>query len=336
MITTVPTPTLVAASLLVPGRFAGRAALERRARDGDPQAQRDLAGRVGLLPPIEEDMPLAEALVGLGQSIASALARLQGRRAAERRAADQIDMVCRRWEWGEPGRLAVAYWVAATPRERSRALAQWTRDSECARRTGWRPGRPVDLPSLATALAEHHSIARRPSPPRDLLAERCPGQAAELYRAAKRALVERLLAEFGPLLRAACLAQEVSRRGATVQAVEQAVMAAYRAAGLRRAAHAHEITVRVVACGEERASSDSGSVDASKAGLSKAYCRQAYRVATSAHTLHASVMILDPEVVALNKGAPRGALYLRADLRVVQSRGTALRVERATPKGGWR
>lgn len=107
------------------------------------------------------------------------------------------------------------------------------------------------------------------------------------------------------------------------------------AAGFREATHRHSTTVQVCDRGSESASSSTDRARPADVGLGKSYQNAAFWVTTSSHTWHVSAAILSPEVRALNASAPRGVVYLRPDLRVVQGRGTALKVERRGPKGGW-
>lgn len=101
-----------------------------------------------------------------------------------------------------------------------------------------------------------------------------------------------------------------------------------RCAGFRTATHAHTWSVDVVEPGEEGASSVSGSMWASDAGLGRAYAARGFRVATSIHRWRVSPAILRPDV----RGASgSGVIYLRPDLRIVQGRGTSLVTERLIP-----
>lgn len=331
--------TLLAAVALTPGRFAGRAKLEKAARAGNAMALRDLAGRVGLLPPLGEELPIAEALVALGESIQGALRRIRARVAAERQARS---VLLSHWALRGNIELAVAYWAAATPAQRSEALGR-AKTRERGPRS--RPHDSMsmawgeaDLAQLAQVLREHYPVASKRAPaPRDPLAERRAGQVVALYREAKKALIEKILASLGPLLRAAHLLQEASKSGTTPEAIRAALRDAYASAGFRGAAHAHEVHTFVVPRGQETARSSNGSTSSSAAGMSRAYCRRQWRVATSSHMLSASAAILDADVVALNAAEPAGMLYLRTDLRVVQSRGTSLRLEHfSASRGGWR
>jgi len=104
------------------------------------------------------------------------------------------------------------------------------------------------------------------------------------------------------------------------------IEAAARAAGLRTALHGHEDTVVLVPEGEEDATSDSESVWSSQAGMSAAYCRQAYTVTQSCHTWRLA-------------GAPwahDGRVYLSEGVRVRNGRGTHLVVERLEEGRGGR
>lgn len=332
--------TLLAAVALTPGRFAGRAKLEKAARAGNAMALRDLAGRVGLLPPLGEELPIAEAFVALGESIQAALRRIRARVTAERQARS---VLLSHWALRGNIELAVAYWAAATPAQRSEALGRAkarergprSRPHDSGMSMAWGE---ADLAQLAQVLREHYPVASKRAPaPRDPLAERRTGQVVALYREAKKALVERILAGLGPLLRAAHLLQEASKSSTTPEAIRAALRNAYASAGFRGAAHAHEVHTSVVPRGQETARSSNGSTSSSAAGMSRAYCRKQWSVTTSSHVLAASAAILDADVVALNAAEPAGMLYLRTDLRVVQSRGTSLRLEHfGAVRGGWR
>lgn len=111
-------------------------------------------------------------------------------------------------------------------------------------------------------------------------------------------------------------ALQTERRRLVAQAIVLPVVAQ---AGLRTATHSHSECVVLCAPGEEHAHSTSGSIWASEAGLPQAYCRQAYRVATSDHTWCVS----DPSAVRV----VGEHVYLSATRRVRQGRGTSLVTE---------
>jgi hypothetical protein len=104
----------------------------------------------------------------------------------------------------------------------------------------------------------------------------------------------------------------------------------YREANFRSARHSHETNLDL---GTPSARSESGSVWSAEVGMSSAYCRSAYRVATSEHSLSADSRIFAAEVSAR---VGRGWLLLAPDLRVRQGRGTSLVVEHRTGRGAWR
>jgi hypothetical protein len=101
------------------------------------------------------------------------------------------------------------------------------------------------------------------------------------------------------------------------------------------ATHGHTLTFEIVEPGAERAVSSTEKVRPSAVGLPNAYARKAFWVTLSQHDFEMSAEILSASVKVLNDAAPCGILYLRADLRVRQGRGTALVMERLGPKGGW-
>ncbi len=95
--------------------------------------------------------------------------------------------------------------------------------------------------------------------------------------------------------------------------------------GLRTAAHSHSSTTSVVARGLERAESSADTISASAAGMSNAYQRQAYRVASSDHRWFVSLDLL---AVPRKERAAGGRIYLSPTVRVRQGRGTTLVTER--------
>jgi hypothetical protein len=122
----------------------------------------------------------------------------------------------------------------------------------------------------------------------------------------------------------------VARRVAVRRAEELYLFARFRGA-----THGHEWGVQVVERGEEGASSSTDQVHPQEVGLPAAYARKGYWVTQSEHTIRVSTEILCLDREWLRDQAGQGLLYLRHDLRVVQGRGTALRVERLGPRGGW-
>lgn len=110
---------------------------------------------------------------------------------------------------------------------------------------------------------------------------------------------------------------------------------AIAAARFREATHQHRTRVHLCDRGSERASSATDKARPADVGLGKSYSDVGFWVTTSTHDWYVSPAILAAEVRTLNAEAPNGVVYLRADLRVVQGRGTALKVERRGPKGGW-
>ena len=96
-------------------------------------------------------------------------------------------------------------------------------------------------------------------------------------------------------------------------------------AKFRRAAHAHHTSFTIVPEGQEGALADTSSVRDGK-----------WFRTTSEHHWRASRALFSPAVRELNENAPYGVVYLRPDLRVVQGRGTALKVEHLTPAAGKR
>lgn len=107
-------------------------------------------------------------------------------------------------------------------------------------------------------------------------------------------------------------------------------------AGFREATHSHENKITLSERGHEGVQSRTSSISASDAGLGRAYQKRARSVAASEHVWFVSAEILTPEVKALNASAPKGILYLRADLRAKQGAGTSINIERKTPRGAWK
>lgn len=109
------------------------------------------------------------------------------------------------------------------------------------------------------------------------------------------------------------------------RAIRRAFVAALNEANFREATHSHDTSIDVVARGAEGARSESGTAHPRDVGLSNAYARQAYSVATSDHIFEVSAAIFD---------VPRGErwdgkrLYLSPTCRVRQGRGTSLVCER--------
>jgi hypothetical protein len=96
---------------------------------------------------------------------------------------------------------------------------------------------------------------------------------------------------------------------------------ALREAGFRTATHSHQEDVKFVSPGSASVSSKSDSIWASQAGLSGAYQKRAYRVATSEHVWRVSPEIL--KVPAARRWDGKH-LWLTPNLRVRQGRGTTL------------
>jgi len=97
---------------------------------------------------------------------------------------------------------------------------------------------------------------------------------------------------------------------------------AFKSAGFRTATHSHQEDIKFVSPGSASVGSESGSIWASEAGLSKSYT--GYRVATSKHVWRVSPEIL--KVPAARRWDGKH-LWLTPNLRVRQGRGTALVVE---------
>jgi hypothetical protein len=106
------------------------------------------------------------------------------------------------------------------------------------------------------------------------------------------------------------------------RAVRRELKRIYYLARLRAASHCHEVILTV---GDPGASSDSGSVPSGQVGMSSAYCKTAYKVATSVHRIQADARLFS---VPRAERVGHGWLRLTPDLLVRQSRGTSLVVER--------
>ena len=117
-------------------------------------------------------------------------------------------------------------------------------------------------------------------------------------------------------------------RAHRVRQARAAIATAISAGVIRRAAHSHDDSVAIVVEGAEAAASTAGMTFSSAAGLSAAYCRKAYRVATSEHRWAVS---LDHRVAVVD-----GRLYLSPTRRVRAGRGTALVVEHLRAGSGGR
>lgn len=109
------------------------------------------------------------------------------------------------------------------------------------------------------------------------------------------------------------------------RALRRRFRAMLREAGFRAAAHSHRQSIVLTAPGAETASSASGSEWASNVGMSAAYCKAAYRVATSRHSWVISTALWD---VPADERAGRGWVRLSRELVVRQGRGTSLVCER--------
>lgn len=113
------------------------------------------------------------------------------------------------------------------------------------------------------------------------------------------------------------------------RAIYRELVRMYSCAGFRRGKHVHETILRV---GSPGASSESGEMWASEAGLPNSYCKKAFRVATSEHRLTADARIFQ---VPRAERVGSGWLLLTPTLRVRQGRGTSLVVERRNDRGRW-
>jgi len=109
------------------------------------------------------------------------------------------------------------------------------------------------------------------------------------------------------------------------RAVTKAVRAAIREADLRTARHSHDTTIEIVEPGSEGATSISDQARPSSVGLSNAYAKKGFWVATSEHTFRVSRDFL---ATPCESRAETGVLYLSPTCRVRQGRGTSLVVER--------
>lgn len=155
--------------------------------------------------------------------------------------------------------------------------------------------------SSYTAADDYHAIRRlRRARHADRVGVPAPAEVGRIARLARERREERERARVLPLL-----------------------VAARNAAGLRTATHVHEDNVQVLPAGETpRATSVSDTVWSSDAGMSNAYCKKAFRVATSRH-----VWALPYGCEPVARG---GYVYLSESVRVRSGRGTSLVVEHLT------
>jgi len=106
-------------------------------------------------------------------------------------------------------------------------------------------------------------------------------------------------------------------------------------AGFREATHSHENKIALSDRGHEGVESRTSSMSASDAGLGRSYQKGARFVTASEHVWFVSPEILTAAVKKLNASAPKGILYLRADLRAKQGAGTSIKTQTKTPRGAW-
>jgi hypothetical protein len=272
---------------LVRTRFAGRADMERAARQSEVGLVR-LEMRLGLA--TEADLLAAER-ADADRRLRESVLRLP--RVSPDRPSD--------WRYGDGPQLGP--WLPCRPEERLLALTIEERERVAARSYAIGGG----YADIADSVA-----------PRQVAAIR----RVRAERAARRQGVDTIATRL-PEYAARTIA---ARRLRELLAV----------AGYRTATHSHETLVRRVECGAESAASGTGSASPQSVGLPDAYARRAYSVTTSTHTWCVSRAILSSEVRALNEAAPRGVVYLRADLRVRQGRGTSLTVQHRTGvRGAW-
>ena len=179
-------------------------------------------------------------------------------------------------------------------------------------------GRPVAAPSAGKVYARIDQIraawivACRDGGVRDLPARLRPAAgAAAAARRARRAL------GYGSVQSEPSFHARIERR------VSQHIASLYQRAAFRVATHGHHSTVHLVPRGGERAESGTSRARPAAVGLPAAYARKGFEVVLSRHDLYASVASLGEARVER-----RRVLWLTRTVRVVQSRGTALRVER--------
>lgn len=131
------------------------------------------------------------------------------------------------------------------------------------------------------------------------------------------------------------LAARTSGHAVAVQ-TRKVFLKALEDADFREATHSHENKITLVERGHEAVGSQTFSISASAAGLGRAYQKHAKSVTASEHSWFVSPEILTPAVKALNAAAPKGILYLRADLRAKQGAGTSIKMQtKASPRGAW-
>jgi hypothetical protein len=218
---------------------------------------------------------------------------------------------------------------------RSAAYGGWYRDQ--AERF-LRALEAVSAPQIREAALQAAQRVR-PGAPADEIARAILGAARDTELAARaeacllpwqaRASEERAR---GAAVRAARAAQRAARKDSLATKVAGEVLARYierrarvalRRADFRQTRHGATERVVVVAEGAEGASSTVFEARPRELGLPGAYARKAFWVSCSQHELWVSLA-----TARLADRAEQGVLYLRADLRVVQGRGTSLVCER--------
>lgn len=111
------------------------------------------------------------------------------------------------------------------------------------------------------------------------------------------------------------------------RALRRIFAAALKTASFRGATHSHDVSVVIVARGEEGVRSSNGRTNPSSLGLPNAYARKGFFVTTSEHAWSVSA---DFFKVPPADRAGRGWLQLSPTVLVRQGRGTALVCERSS------
>lgn len=213
----------------------------------------------------------------------------------------------------------------ATASARAIALAALAGDEPARRRAlaaHWRAD-PSRAAAVACSTGAHHyaTATAREEATRQVLGGVAPAVVLERVTTAHERRHAREVRRGETIYYGDPLARRASGN-VTLRAIRRELRRLYHLAKFRTAAHCHEATLEV---GEPGASSDSGSIPSSQAGMSSAYCRQAYRVATSVHRLSA-----DARIFATPRADRVGSGWIRLspEILVRQGRGTSLVVER--------
>lgn len=198
--------------------------------------------------------------------------------------------------------------------EIARSQVYWAAQPKRPRAT-FQPGSPPRPPAWGAPYEERAAYSAAAEAYREDLRRQ---EALRAYRAKQRAVPEPTPARM--------LAMADEKRAAAERArLLKLVRQAKQVAGIREATHSHKDVIVLVEPGKERAASDTGTMWASDAGMSKAYQKRAYRVAYSVHTWYLSP---GSEPVGYD-----GMVGLTDAVAVKNGRGTSLQMQRAGTRG---